>query len=430
MCSRAVLILVAVVGVAGAAAAAQAPVPSTGTAVIRGRVVAGDTGKPLRRARVTVGRPGQGGPRNVVTDSDGRYEAKDLPAGQYVVTAARSGYLQLRYGQRRPLEAPRSLEVVDMRTIDHVDFALPRAGVIEGRVMDEIGDPIGGATVFAMRAEYFQGRRQLVPAGSPIATDEAGQYRVIGLSPGAYVVRASTRETWTVTRDGKKELMGFAPTYFPGTPDAARAQRVTIDIGKHTVNTDFPLVPVRTVKVSGTAFNAHGEAAANVGLVEETSGPSGGMVRMAGTAIPAADGSFVIRDVIPGEYKLKAAGMNEVATLPVVVGNADVEHLSLITSPGWSASGTLTIENGTPPGIPRERVRITINPTSAVSGMRMQGEPNGRQVLNDDWTFSATAIVGPARFRAALPDGWAVKAILHNGRDVTDTPIEARAATN
>jgi hypothetical protein len=107
--------------------------------------------------------------------------------------------------------------VIDGRTIEHIDFALPRTAVIEGRIADETGDPIGGVTFFAVRTEYFRGRRQLVPGTTPTSTDDAGHYRVAGVSPGTYVLRAMSRETWTVRRDGGKELMGFAPTYFPGT---------------------------------------------------------------------------------------------------------------------------------------------------------------------------------------------------------------------
>lgn len=58
------------------------PAAQSGTAVIRGRVFAGDTGKPLRRARITVLAQELGGnPRNTSTDADGRYEMNDLPAG-------------------------------------------------------------------------------------------------------------------------------------------------------------------------------------------------------------------------------------------------------------------------------------------------------------------------------------------------------------
>jgi hypothetical protein len=410
-------------------AAAQAPAlpPATGTAIVRGRIFAADTGKPLRRARIALSSLDTGGPpRTANTNAEGRYEFKDLPDGRYTALATRSGYLQLRYGQRRPLEPTKPIEVLAGQTIERIDFTLPRTGLITGHVTDEIGDPAAGVMVFAMRTEYWRGRRQLVTTGPPARTDDAGQFRVIGLPPGSYVLRTLSRETWTVTRAGKKDVMSFATTYFPGTADLKQAQPVTVGIGQQASGVDFSMVPVRTVTVSGTVLDSHGRPISNVGLVQEAGGPNGGVVGMAGTPGPVVDGAFAIRNVAPGEYTLKAAGSDEVVTLPIVIGGADVENLSLVTSPGWSASATVTTERGTPPAFARERMRISLNPTSNLTGMGMQGEPRSRQVLNDDWTFSATAIVGPARFRFTLPEGWAVKSILHNGRDVTDATIEMR----
>ena len=130
----------------------QQPPAQVGTSAIRGRVLGGDTGRPLRRARITITAPELGGnPRNTSTDADGRYEVTDLPAGQYTVSVSRSGYLTLRYGQRRPLEQGKPLEVREKQVIDNVDFSLPRMSLITGRISDDMGDPIEGVTVVAMR---------------------------------------------------------------------------------------------------------------------------------------------------------------------------------------------------------------------------------------------------------------------------------------
>src|SRR6476646_3803403 len=64
----------------------------TGTAVIRGRVFAADTGRPLRRARIVVNAPELGpDSRQTSTDLEGRYELKELPAGRYTMLVTRAG---------------------------------------------------------------------------------------------------------------------------------------------------------------------------------------------------------------------------------------------------------------------------------------------------------------------------------------------------
>jgi hypothetical protein len=47
--------------------------------------------------------------------------------------------------------------------------------------------------------------------------------------------------------------------------------------------------------------------------------------------------------------------------------------------------------------------------------------------VKDDWTFLVAGVFGPARIRAVVADGWAVKAILQDGRDITDVPMEKRS---
>src|SRR5262249_32729847 len=151
-----------------------------------------------------------------------------------------------------------------------------------------VGDPVAGAVVFALRTEFWQGRRQLVPTGPPAQTDDAGRYRIIGLAPASYVVRASSRETWTVTRDGKKVTMLFASTYFPGTSDVKDAQQVSVKLGEQAAGYDFRLFPHRAVTVSGVALDSKGRPAAGVGLTQDTSGPNGGAVGMAGILVRGA----------------------------------------------------------------------------------------------------------------------------------------------
>src|SRR5262249_37772088 len=74
---------------------------------MRGRVFAGDTGKAVAGAIVTVVDTRASGPterqgRWMRTDADGRWEAQDLRPGTYTLSVSKSGYLKIEYGQKRP----------------------------------------------------------------------------------------------------------------------------------------------------------------------------------------------------------------------------------------------------------------------------------------------------------------------------------------
>ncbi len=57
----------------------------------------------------------------------GRYRATELPAGRYELKATRGGYVEVAYGQRRPFERGRSLELGEGAVLGDVDFALRQA---------------------------------------------------------------------------------------------------------------------------------------------------------------------------------------------------------------------------------------------------------------------------------------------------------------
>ncbi len=174
----------------------------TGTARISGRVVAADTGSPIRRAQINVNSREAQFNRSVTTDSEGRYEFASLPAGRYRLFVDKAGYVALEYGQARPFEAGKPLDIADGQALEKIDFSLPRGSAITGRITDEFGDPITDVQVEALRYQFLNGERQLVNAGRSAQTDDLGAYRIFGLMPGDYVVRASMRRehAWRSTR--------------------------------------------------------------------------------------------------------------------------------------------------------------------------------------------------------------------------------------
>ena len=163
--------------------------------------------------------------------------------------------------------------------------------------------------------------------------------------PGTYLVMAVLRETWTVRESGVEQTFGYAPTYSPGTADVAEAQRVTLGAGQQLGAIDLALVAARAASISGIATDAARRPLAGrfVGLGREISGPDSGTFMSAGGAPIAGDGTFAIKSIPPGQYKLRVqtttagAGPNdlpEMVVLPITIDGVDLTNIVLTTSPG------------------------------------------------------------------------------------------------
>jgi Carboxypeptidase regulatory-like domain len=407
----------------------------TGTGVIRGRVVAAVSGRPLRRARITVSSPELGqDSRTTSTDVSGRYEVKDLPAARYRVSVSRGGYLSLNYGQRRPGEQGRPVQLADGQVIERIDFILPRMSMITGRVTDETGEPIEGVSVYAMRMLYFDGRRKFVPI-KPATTDDVGEYRILKLPPGTYVVMASTHETWKEMESGKETVLGYMPTYFPGVANGAEARRVTLGVGQEAGATDFALIPGHAARVSGLALDSERRPFSRVNLSTEVRGLDFGSFGVGQSAAVAGDGTFTIAEVPPGEYMLSAvrmaddpSGEPEVALAAIVVEGNDLENIVLNGSTGGTVSGRIVVDGEAAPKLSAIRIFISEGfrgqPSPTVLGAFRNG---GLATIKDDRTFSMSHAFGHARFRVTLPDGWMLKSVLYNGKNIADADLNLKS---
>ena len=414
----------------------------TGTGIIRGRVTSQDSGAPVRRAQVRGTTGGVPFGRLATTDADGRFEMRDLPAGQWQLTASKPGFVSQRLGQRRPFETVVPIDLQDGQQLGSANFALARGSAVTGRVFDDFGDPVANARVQVLRSQMVEGRRRLVQTGSGDETDDTGAFRLYGLAPGDYYVAATLRA-------GPQEFLGvgvgagpggdrtgYAPTYFPGTGNVAEAQRVTLGLGQE-MSVSFALLPVRTVRVSGTVVSASGVP------------PVGGAVIMTpadsdevGVVVPSAgpiqeNGTFTIVNAVPGSYQLSVRtggggrggggpaalrnGGGEVGILPLNVGSEDVTGVTIVTTRGASVEGTVVFEGAA--ARPRfDAIRIAARPLRAAAG------PAGRPSQSDvaaNGSFALSSLVGATAFRVdGLPPEWAVKSIDVGGADVTDGALE------
>jgi protocatechuate 3,4-dioxygenase beta subunit len=393
--------------------------------VISGRIVAADTGQPLRRARVNLHGNGMGreGARSAITDADGAFTIDALPAGRYSLSASKARYVPTMLGARRPGSPGRPIEVADGQRIESVTLALTNAGVITGHVTDDSGEPVIDVQVQAMRYRSVRGTRQLMPMSMSRPTDDTGAYRLHGLAPGTYYLMA--RDHGSSMRFGPEDApsdeSGFASTYYPGTPVASEAQPIQVVAGVDAV-ADLALVPTRLTTVSGIVVNAAGAPATGGQVSAMTEGMGFGGYRSG--AMIKADGTFRLTGVAPGEYILQAHptfeaptpfgprfsfGMNRrTASMPVVVAGTPLADLRLVVPDNMRIPVIATFEDATEK--PPEMVGVSASSEKGRDGASAMRGEDGRLTLDvppGTWRLSA---------HAASP--WHVKRLTYRGHDV------------
>lgn len=466
------------------------PPEPVGTAIIRGRVVAGDTGSPVRKANVSLsavmplaamsqsGLTGAGGrstqpatqtvtqtvmingnpvqvtsalqagmlrPKTAVTDSQGLFEFKDLPAGTYRLSANpgqySAQYLGTTYGAKRA-NAPGSIDqgqpipLTDGQTFT-ATIALMKGAVITGRVSDENGDALARVQVYTMffPAGSTRGQRY----GSTVSTDDLGNFRLYGLAPGEYAVVAEARgNTFTPPNappETEEERIGILTTYYPGTPDEASAQRVRTRSGAETSGIEIRMVSGRMLHISGMVVDSQGKTDTrfNVMLMRGTgSGFNSFGINMDPT------GHFQARNIPPGEYKLVARQMinrppnadprtppdpGEFAVVPLSL-TTDMDDLLVTAGPGATITGQIVYENGAPPLLPNGQQPPPPRVNAQTADQNFGGVPGPQSVqVSPDLTFTMKGFMGEYLLRAN-GGGAYMKSVQIGGEDITDTPHE------
>jgi hypothetical protein len=343
---------------------------------------------------------------------------------------------------------------------------MPRGSVISGRIVDEFGEPMSEAMVMAMRSVWAGGRRRLQPTGRSATTNDLGQFRIYGLSPGDYYVSATMRGSAEMMAMemamasmmggggaggpvGSNPGSGYGATYFPGTTNGGEAQKITVAAGQEAGNTDFALLPVRLAKVAGIVLNSEGKPLEGALITAQPKNMEGAGMMMGGTARSDKSGAFTIPNMPPGDYVLQSRSFqiqmssggdnmtvmariggldggadSEVGMLPITIAGEDLANVVVMTSKGGTASGRLVFDEGTKPN---SLANMRVMPVSADGdgGGPMMVMPGMNNNVKADGSFEVRGLVGAKLLRVMnLPTGWTVKSVRVNGADITDTGLE------
>jgi hypothetical protein len=136
----------------------------------------------------------------------------------------------------------------------------------------------------------------------------------------------------------------------------------------------------------------------------------------------APDGTFSASNLVPAEYVITARGDTGVGMLRVRVSGEDIDGLVLVIRPQLPLRGRFTFDSTPPAG-----------PGLLPSFRPVQAEGGGGVVqyvaqVKNDWTFEIPSALGAGVLRFDQPPrDWFLKAILLDGVDVIDTPMDFSA---
>jgi Carboxypeptidase regulatory-like domain len=354
------LTLASLVFTASLLASAQQPANTAKASSIAGTVVKEPGSEPLKKVLVQVVAEDrkQGGDYTTSTDADGHFQIENVTPARYRIFLERTGFVGIN---ERGVKSDTNIVTVQAgQSVDDLLYRMFLTAVITGRVTDEDGDPMSAVNVVAQKKKPGGATREAAASGT---TNDLGEYRLSGLSPGQYwIVSIPPPDFRDYDQPRKKSLSGNTPdtngdtpaqvqpdtryltTYYPGTHDAMLATLVTLKAGDE-MPVNFMLTPARTYCIRGVVTGVTASQPPSVELLSK----AGDSYRANASAI-GPDGQFEVRGVGPGSYVVAASIGNDAQSLAarqdVTVVAADVDGIRLVPQPSFTISGNLRLDNG------------------------------------------------------------------------------------
>jgi Carboxypeptidase regulatory-like domain len=345
------------------------PVPNGGvvSAPERAIVVTGVVGGIVGGGTLTpgdtagrIGAPVQIPP--ATTDTNGHFAFANLEAGAYLLRASADGYAQQEFNTR-PGDQPGMSTQVTLsagQAVNNAVLHLTPGGTVSGRVTGSNGEPIVNIEVSLLRRVYdITGRTNFQSAGLA-QTNDRGEYRLFWVPPGKYYLSAasSNRPIPGVPFNPGGRGNKYPRTYYPATTDVAAAAMIDVQPAVELSGLDFRLTEQQTYRVRGRVVDpTSGQTprAVSISIVPRNPIVNSGM-SSSGSPYNPSDGTFELRDVPAGSYRIIAQVTNfarepgqpfvtpPMATALVDVGGADVDGIVLTITPPISISGRIRVE--------------------------------------------------------------------------------------
>lgn len=377
----------------GAPQAATAPQPNN---EIFGRVVNAETREAVRRAVIKVFTSKD--QWDQITDGEGRFRFSGLARGEYGLAVHRDGYTDRAY----------TVERSDFDQQKELPIELHPQGLITGKATDGLGQPLQGAQIQALGTRTRGGEIDVV---NSTVTNDLGEYRLSGLDPGTYRLRAVYHEGRTSEFD-PTPVTG-ATTYYGSSE---KRSEIAIKAGAVIAGIDFTLNPVRPATIRGTL---HAE---NHVFTEPTTLWIMGTAGEGGHNDTGKDGKFAIRDVGPGTYTVSAETLGTTAPLfgiaTVQVRGDDVDGVDLALQPIPKINGEVRVEGSVPGGLKPGSIFFVRTDRVTLNAMQI-----GRPDENQKFTIALI----PGEYTLSFDDSinkFGVQRVTLNGKTITNWKLQ------
>src|SRR3989442_7681034 len=286
-------------------------------------------------------------PFRATTDQEGNYRLNDIPAGSYLVAPVAPAFVlsDINYSREQ------TIVLSEGESVEGIDFALVRGGVITGKVTDADSRPVVEQGVNLLPADPAPGQRGRQYPISHVQTDDRGIYRMFGLVAGRYKVSVGQTEDNFFMAVGSGGV-SYKQTFHPDVTDSAKATVIEVTEGSEAANVDITLGrATQTFAASGQVISGeNGQPVANVRFgLQLVFDEKGGSASITTVATSNSRGEFRAENLAAGRYAIfimpQPGGDIRADAVVFEIVDQDVNGLVIKTSKGSSLTGTVVLEN-------------------------------------------------------------------------------------
>ncbi len=304
------------------------------------------------------------------------------------------------------------VKVEPRQQVTGIEVRLVATGVIAGRVLDEDGDPISRATIEALEYRWSRGRKTLRSAATRL-TNDRGEFRIFGLLPGPYYVRASR-----ASYSGEP----IVPVFYPGSITVLHASQLDLPPGA-----ELGSLEIRLVKPVAYSLRMHfpegfngKDLGSRVTIMPSVTPAGPELAPNSGVLVSSfTDAGFVIRNLIPRRYSVtmqmpdpEIAARRLFFHTYVDVADHDVE-IQPVFRAGFELSGL--VEGSTARVARVDLLPVELPAATGITALPVDRAFTFRDVLPDTYDFRITVA------------GAYLKQILLEGRELASQQLDLAA---